>query len=148
MKKLLVGIAVLFLAACSGTAGSDNTDPIVGHWTFTQLTVNHPGSVMYALAPGLCIGDLDIHEDGTYVGWNVCKRDNAVDRTVESYSGTWVRVSPHHYRANGGDYDVILNKEGTMGVYGSTTTTNANLVGHYEYGHMFKDVVVAHAELQ
>ena len=148
MRKLLLSVVLLAVAGCSNSAGSSNTDPIVGHWTFTQLTVNHPGSVMYAAAPSLCIGDLDIHEDGTWVGWNVCKNADAVERAAGNFSGTWVRISANHYRANNGDYDVILSKDGTLGLFGSTTTTNPNHVGHYEYGHMVKDIVVNHGELQ
>jgi hypothetical protein len=147
MKKLLSACMLLVLSAC-GSAGGDNTVPIVGHWTFTQLTVNHPESVMYTSAPSLCIGDLNFHADGTWVGWNVCKSGNAVDRYAVDFSGTWVKISAYHYRANNGDYDIILSKDGTSGVYGSTTTTNKNLVGHYEYGHMLKDVIIEHAELQ
>lgn len=150
MKKLLLALLLLSVAACSSSAGSANTtpDPIVGHWTFTQLTVNHPESLMYASSPSLCIGDLDVHEDGTWAGWNVCKHDNAVERTELSFSGTWVKLSTYHYRANNGDYDFILSKDGLTGVYATTTTTNTNLVGHYEYGHMMKDVVVDRAELR
>jgi hypothetical protein len=149
MRKLLFGLILLAAAGCSSSsAGGSSAEPIVGHWTFTQLTVNHPGSVMYASAPSLCIGDLDIHEDGTWVGWNVCKNADAVNRSAGSFSGTWVKLSAYHYRANNGDYDIILSKDGTSGMFGSTTTTNPNLVGHYGYGHMMKDVVVNHAELQ
>jgi hypothetical protein len=71
-----------------------------------------------------------------------------LDRTVGPFSGTWVKISAYHYRANNGDYDVILSKDGTTGIFGTTTTTNKDLVGHYEYGHMLKDVVIDHAELQ
>jgi hypothetical protein len=148
IMKFIIGLILMAGAACSSSAGSTDKDPIVGHWTFIQLTVNHPASVMYASAPNLCIGDLDINEDGTWAGWNVCKNDNAVDRTAGSFSGTWVKVSRYHYRANNGDYDIILSKDGTTGFYGSMTTTNPNLVGHYEYGQILKDVVVDHAELQ
>jgi len=148
MKKLLLGLILLTVAACSSSAGSTNTAPIVGHWTFTQLTVDHPGSVPYASAPSLCIGDVDFHEDGTWDGWNICKNADSADRKAVSFSGTWVRISTYHYRVNNGDYDFVLSRDGTSAVFGSTTTTNPHLVGHYEYGQMMKDVVIDHAELQ
>jgi len=147
MKRLLPVFALLILSACS-SAGGDNTDPLVGHWTFTQLTVNHPQSGGYASAPSLCIGDLDFHDNGTWDGWNICKFEDSAERSAVSFSGTWVKLSAHHYKANNGDYDIVLSKDGNIGVYGSTTTTNSKLIGHYEYGHMFKDVAVDRAEFQ
>jgi hypothetical protein len=135
----------LLASSCSGgsSADGDNTVPLVGHWSFMQLTVNHPNSTMYSISPSLCAGDLDIYEDGTYHGWNRCKRADQADRVMEEWTGTWVRMSQYHYRAND-DYDVFLSKEGTVGMFASTAT-DGNLKGHYEYGHMFKDVSFDHA---
>ena len=113
-EKLLSACILMVLWACS-SAGSDNTTPLVGHWTFTQLTVNHPDSAMYAGAPSLCIGDVDSHADGTWAGWNVCLEGNATDRSAVAFSGTWVRISAYHYRVNNGDYDFILSKDGVTG---------------------------------
>ncbi len=149
MKKLLLILILSAVTACS-SSNAENTkiDPIVGHWTFTQLTVNHPASLNYASAPSLCIGDADFREDGTFAAWNVCKNADSADRTAAPFAGTWVRISTYHYRVNNGDYDFVLSKDGNSAVFGSTTTTNPHLVGQYEYGQMMKDVVIDHAELQ
>jgi hypothetical protein len=133
------------LVILNGTAqqAPDNADPIVGHWTFMQITVNHPNSEGYPNAPGLAVGDLEINPDGTYVGWNVLKTKDSPDRIVQDYSGTWVKTSTYHYMAGktASDYDVILSKDGIVGMWTSSRTTGVGTVGHYEYGQMFKVTV-------
>jgi hypothetical protein len=124
----------------SGTS-QQNQDPIVGHWTFMQFTVDHPEGVMYPTSPKLSVGDLEIRADGTFTGWNIVKTANSATRFTEDYSNTWVRLSTYHYRCTNGAYDIILNKEGTIGMFALSTTTDSNTLGHYEYGHMFKVTV-------
>jgi hypothetical protein len=102
---------------------------------------------MYPNDPMTCIGDLDVREDGTYSGWNACKQGAQEQKVIGSWTGNWTRISQYHYKANDLNYDVILNKDGAMGMY-AATASSGNLKGHHEYGYMFKDVTVDHSELQ
>ena len=130
MKALLFSLMLIPVIGGISFAG----DPLIGHWTFQQFTtyVNNPG------APMLCIGDLEIHKDGTYEGWNICKHGNSPDRFEMSWSGDWRKVSPRHYMANGGDYDIVLSRDGKSGFFGSTRTTNPDMNGVYEWGTLLK----------
>ena len=130
MKTFMFCLLLVLVLSGISVAG----DTLVGHWTFEQYTVylNNPGS------PMLCIGDLDIRKDGTYNGWNVCKQGNSPDRFEVPWSGDWHKVSPHHYMANGGDYDIVLSGDGKSAFYGSTRTTNPHMNGVYEWGMLLK----------
>ena len=126
----------------------DNAVPIVGHWSFMQLTVDHPDNPAAAYAPKMSVGDLEIKADGTFIGWNVVKSANNPIRFTEDYSSTWVRVSKYHYITGDGYYDVILSPDGQTAMFALSRTKGVDVNGHFEYGHMFKNVVINHSELQ
>lgn len=145
--QLLLLLFGLLLSSCSGgsSAVGDDAVPLVGHWSWYQLTVIHPDNPMHQISPSVCIGDADVTADGIFKIWNVCKQANNKEKVEAVAQGTWHRISQNTYKACYSQcYDVFLDKTGTLAMFASTSTEDQPNTGLYEYGHMFKDVFFDH----
>jgi hypothetical protein len=150
--KLILVVVLLVSLSAYAYSSSKKKPPLVGHWSFQQLTVDNPNNnVTYGGNPSLCIGDIDVKADGTFDLWNTCKIGNNSDKYTTTTQGQWHRVSANHYKACYGDicsYDVFVDKTGKIAQYAAMYTGDAINTGHYEWGYMFKDVYFDRSAIQ
>lgn len=136
-KKFLAGVILLALVSC-GSSSNDSVDPLVGVWLFQQLTIAHPDSQTALDRPMFCVGEITVKPDNTYTAWTRCKLKNQVEFYETTFADTWTQVGKQQYKANGLDYDLFIDKNGTSAVYSSMANDKAVMVGLYEIGWMYK----------
>jgi hypothetical protein len=146
MKGILAVVGLIMLCSCSGSAGgSSDTAPLVGHWSWYQLTVKNQGNPTYQNSPSTCIGEADVMADGTFKIWNICKEANNSAKSEAEATGTWFRTGTNTYKGCYNKcFNIMLNKDGTAAMFASTSTEDQFNAGLYEFGHMFKDIYFSH----
>ena len=110
MKKLLTvllaAVLVFAFAACSGSSGSKDADPAVGHWVHTYSQTDN-GEMHKMGGDGNYKFTFDIEADGTFT--NVLTDSNGV---TGNYEGTWtVENGTYTLKFKSGSEDIILTLE-------------------------------------